>query len=420
MMFNNQLYLRSDYYDNAKHQHTIVFFAVQPDGSLSQPIPIYAWEGKEKDELCQIYTSKNYQYLLIVKKLPVRKKDNVVQLEWTVLDKNLNIDWTKKMEFALDDEASNKNATRYSYLANTVIDNEGRVFILNLMKEREKMKIVHHLELNQFSKTGKTIVYPLDLEDKSLGQFTLLETDRPNEFICTGTFTRKHSVIEFNGVDDAQGTFFFRLNTNAGTVEQHSMSPFSNKLYGDNEHIKDNKDLNIAGLKIIDAYLTPNGNTVLLLDKQREINITSYSGRSNTPSTKTYYCSEHLFSIKYSETGQCIAQNMVMRSIMNGNPKDGLGFLVGRKVEQHAIFYNDARKNSEKSRRYHTTYPGSRRCVLRMAVFNGKEKVKISDVLEPKNHKVIFNPAYSVRNTDGSLTTLLLGHKQVQLLKLKF
>ncbi|MEN9611419.1 MAG: hypothetical protein RLZZ628_2233 [Bacteroidota bacterium] len=430
ILFNDKLYLRSDYYDKAQHKHSIVFFAVQADGSLSQPIPICAWEGKEHKKLCQIYISKNQQHLLITKRLPMEKEDTDVQVELTVLDKNLNKDWTKTAQLTIEDEAGKQNATRYGQLNNTFIDNEGRVFFLKLMKEREKFKVLHHLELNQFSKSDKTKVYPLDLEDKSLGQFTLLDTERPNEIICTGTFERKPGLLGSN--DKVQGTYFFRLNTDAGIVTQHSINDFSKAMCDDSKSVKNNEKLNIYGVKVMSAYLTPNGNTILLMEQQRATELTSSPMTKNKSGiininytisigqTRTAYYSENIFAVKYSETGQLIAQNMVPRSIMNVNTTDGLGYIVGTKTEKQVFFYNDFRKNNGKNWKYRTTYPSSSQCMMRMSVIDDGGKAKISDVLVPKKHKSIFNPAWSVQNTDGSFTTLFVSNKHVKLLKLKF
>jgi hypothetical protein len=429
LVLAHQAYIRADHYSKSKDKHTVYLFPLGAKGKIGKPKKITEWDADGADEgSCGLKLSRDHSKLLVFKTLPVLRKDTKLKVEFTVLDKDLNPIWAGKTSFVSEMKGGFFTAHRNSALRNLMVDNLGRVFVLK-ETEREgasKDDASYITDLYQFVEgENEPIKYNLDLNKKTIRAFALIETNNPNELVGAGSYSENKKISWFQGTNiGSNGTFLFRLDVKSGEVSNKSLKPFSNEMFdfvGISES-KQAKGEGIYGLQLLWYYITDNDNVVLSFDQKYSITTTYTDSKGNRSSTTTYY-SQCMVNVKYSKTGELIYQTFIPKSL-TGSSFTGMGHTLAPHGEQHALIFNDNRKNTEKklrtARDMSSSSPGGRQCVARLVTLDERGKRKVSTLFSHKEEGFVMLPNVELDYEKGTLITIAIRGKNFKLVKINF
>jgi hypothetical protein len=429
LVLNHQAYIRSNVFSKAKQKNAVYLFPLIAKGKVGKPKKISEWAAEGEDEgSCKVLVSKDGTKLLAFKTLELKKKDTRLRVEFTVYDQNLEPIWSGKTSFVSEIKGGWLTSHRTGFLRDYMLDNAGRVFVLKETEREGKNKsdAAFITDLYQFVEgDNQPIKYNLDLNQKTIANLSLLETNNPDELVGVGSYAENKKVSWFATNIGSNGTFMFRLNVKSGEVTNKSLKPFTNEMF-DFMRISEKareKGAGIVGLKLVWAYLTPNDNVVLSLEQKYSITTTRRMGPNLSVTTTTYY-SQVMFNVKYSSEGKVLYQTFIPKNLTSTEGWFGMSHILAPRGEQHAIVFNDNRKNTEKkletTRSMSSSSPGGRQCVARLVTLDENGKRKVSTLFSHKEEGFVFSPDVHLNYEKGVLITLAARGKDFKLVKINF
>jgi len=159
--------------------------------------------------------SKDSSKLLIYNQNPEQKKTQET-FSIYVYDQEMNQMWEKEITLPYPDESV--DVERFE------IDNDGNVYILNKVftdggKKVKRGRVNYRHTILAYSATGEKFVeYPLELRDLFITDLTF-KIANDGHLVCAGIYSQ-------NGISNARGTYFFRLNPKTKEVYANNTKEF--------------------------------------------------------------------------------------------------------------------------------------------------------------------------------------------------
>jgi hypothetical protein len=427
--FNGKPYLFGDYYNKTKDKRYLFALKVQDNGSLGKPQKIAEFESEKDAGSFLLKISKDSSKLMIVAQLPVDKKNLQIPVVFSILDKEFKEVWKGKAAYDTEKKSGLFSGTTYTtVLDNFSVDNKGRVYaLISLPREKsskEKDDSYNFYKLYIYENgTKESKKFTIDLDKKTIYSFQLLQSSDPNEMIGVGTYSENRKLGWFSENVGTNGTFFFKINSETGTISKKSLNPFTNKML-DFMRIdaKDReKGEGINNVKLWDSWVTENNNILLSLE-QKYLVVTTHRTGNTTYTTYTYY-SKMMFNVKYDPDGKIIYQNFVPKSLVAASDF-GMYHLLAPRGERQALIFNDHRKNTEKKledyKDMSSARPGSDRTVARLVTIDEQGKRKVSTLFSNKDEDFVLQPNVSLKYAPGVVITMGVDGKKFKLIKVEY
>jgi hypothetical protein len=403
---------------------------VEENGALSKPMKIAEFDSEKNDGSFVIKLSKDSSKMMIVSQLPIEKKGEAsIPVVFSVLDKEFKEIWKGKASFPTDKKWGLFSGTTYTtVLDNFTVDNKGRVFTLvqvpRKKEDKDKEDSYYYYKLYIFESGAKeSKKFTIDLDSKTIYSFELLPTSNPDEMIGVGTYSENKKIGWFAENVGTNGSFFFKINAQTGTITSKSVNPFSRKVFEfmriDEKEQKKGEGVN--NVKLWDSWITENNNVLLSLEQKYLIVTTSRSGNVSY-TTYTYY-SAMMFNVKYDPNGKIIYQNYIPKSL-RASSTFGMYHLLAPRGERHAMIFNDHRKNTEKKledyKDLSTARPGSDRTVARLVTLDETGKRKVSTLFSNKDEDFVLQPDVALKYSPGTIITMGVDGKKFKLIKIEY
>jgi hypothetical protein len=429
MSIKGQPYIFGDYYNKQKDIRYLFAIKIDSKGVPSKPVKIAEF-GSERDAgAFVIKPSKDTSKIMVVSLLPFDKKKGTLDVAFTILDSELKQVWKGKSSFPTDTKwglFSGTNAT--TVLDNFTVNNDGKVFALIQIprdkneKEKEDSYAFYKLYIfeNGASESKK---FTIDLSKKTIYSFEILETSNPEEMIAVGTYSENKKIGWLRENMGTNGSFFFKINAQTGTITSKSINPFTRKVFEfmkiDAEDQKKGKGINQVSLR--DYHITENNNVLLSLEQQYVV-VTTHRNGNMTYTTTTYH-SEMMFNVKYDPDGKIIYQNFIPKRLVAAGPF-GMYHILAPRGERHAMIFNDHRKNTEKQlddyKDLSAARPGSDKTVARLVTVDETGKRKISTLFAVKDEDFVLQPDVSFKYAPGVIITMGVDGKKFKLIKVEY
>ncbi len=430
LTFNGKPYIFGDYYNKTKDTRYLFSMRIEDNGTVGKPVKIAEFKSTNDDGTFVIKLSKDSSKMMVVSQLPIEKKgDASIPVVFSVLDKEFKEIWKGKSSFPTDKKWGLFSGTTYTtVLDNFTVDNKGRVFALVQVPRKKEVKDKddsdYYYKLYIFE-TGATESkkFTIDLDGKTIYSFDLLPSSNPDEMIGVGTYSENKKIGWFAENVGTNGSFFFKVNAQTGTITSKSVNPFSRKVFEfmriDEKEQKKGEGVN--NVKLWDTWITDNNNVLLSLE-QKYLIVSRQRMGNVTTTTYTYY-SSMMFNVKYDANGKVIYQNFVPKSLRASNTF-GMYHLVAPRGERHAMIFNDHRKNSEKKledyRDLSTARPGSDRTVARLVTVDEQGKRKVSTLFSNKEEDFVLQPDVALKYAPGTIITMGVDGKHFKLIKIEY
>ena len=414
--FNGKPYIFGDYYNSTKDKRYLFALKVQDNGSLGKPMKIAEFESEKDAGAFVLKLSKDSSKLMIVSQMPVDKKNSEIPVMFSVLDTEFKEIWKGKAAYPTEKKWGLFSGTTYTtVLDNFSVDNKGRVFTLVQLprdkdnKDKDDSYNFYKLFIYE-NGTTTSKKFTIDLDKKTIYSFQLLQTSNADEMIGVGTYSENKKLGWFSENVGTNGSFFFKINAQTGTITSKSINPFNKKVF---EFMRiDSKDQakgeGINNVKLWDSWVTENNNILLSLE-QKYLVVSTYTSGNRTYTTRTYY-SKMMFNVKYDANGKIIYQNFIPKSLSASETTFGMYHLLAPRGERHALIFNDHYKNTEKKledyKDMSTARPGSDRTVARLVTVDEAGKRKVSTLFSNKDEDYVLQPDVSLKYAPGVIITM--------------
>ncbi len=327
----------------------IFYFTIEEDGTLGTLEQLGNFTPKEDYLTCGIVVSPDNSKLLVYAELVDLRND---LMGFKIFDTELKEIWHTKSTFdTYEIKQGLKNIVRTVVpRRKCVIDNKGRFWVtIPVAREDEestKDEGDYYFEIHQFKQdTPKPKIYTIDFKRKTLYNFELCCTKKPDELLVYGTYTGSNILSTSNGDGGVMGTFQFRIDVAQSVVFNKVTQDFSDAIF---DFAKINNKRKAAGngiknIRLITSHLTENDNLAFLLECNYKLVSSSKQNTLYTPTTSYY--SDMAIIVKYGSDGKVLFQRYIPKK---SNDTGGSHVLFLQKQEQEIFIFNDNIKNRTK------------------------------------------------------------------------
>jgi hypothetical protein len=402
------------YYNKIKEKRYLFAMKVEENGALTKPLKIAEFDSEKNKGRFEIKLSRDSSKLMVVALLPVDKKDLLLPIVFSVMDKEFKELWKGKSGFPTEKEWGLLNGTSYkTVFDNVTVDNKGRIFALIQVprdkKTKEKDDSESFYKMYIFENGAKEPKkFTVDLNKKTIYSCSLVPSSNPDEMIAVGTYSENKKTGWFTDNTGTNGSFYFKLNAQTGTISNKTINPFSSKMF---EFMKlDEKDQQkgkgIDNLILLYTSISEKNNVLLSLTQDYEVEYVDQRGKY----VRTVYHSKTMFNIKYDANGKIIYQTFIPKSLESSTGTFGMSHILAPRGERFAMIFNDHEKNSEKKletyRSMSTARPGSDRTVARLISVDEQGKRKISTLFGKRDEDFVMQPHIELLYAPGVIITM--------------
>jgi hypothetical protein len=219
IMLNDQLYLLTSYFNEAKKRN---FLFKQKIGSRSllpsrtlDMIADSEARNSENEGKFDLHISRDSSHLLVYNELPYNRREPE-RFALRVFDKQFEEIWNKNIVLPYADNQMTVEEYR--------VDNQGNVYLLGVIyqdgaKERRRGSANYQYVILAYTNSGEEFAeYKIDIGDKFITDLTFRVADDGN-LVCTGFYSER-------GNYSVKGTYFFRLNTKTKEVFNKNLKAF--------------------------------------------------------------------------------------------------------------------------------------------------------------------------------------------------
>jgi hypothetical protein len=412
--FGGKACIFASYFNKVKEKRYLFVMKIEENGALTKPLKIAEFDSEKDRGYFEIKLSRDSSKLMVVALLPVDKKALVLPIVFSVLDNDFKELWKGKSSFPTEKEWGFLSGTSYKTIFdNVTVDNKGRIFALIQVPrdktKKEKNDSESFYKMYIFENGAKeSKKFTIDLNKKTIYACTLVPSSNPDEMIAVGTYSENKQTGWFTDNKGTNGSFYFKINAQTGTISNKTVNPFSSKMF---EFMKlDEKDQQkgkgIDNLVLLFTSISANNNVLLSLSQDYEEEYVDAKGRY----VRTIYNSKTMFNIKYDASGKIMYQNYIPKSLESSSSTFGMHHILAPIGERYAMIFNDHQKNSEKKletyRSMSTARPGSDRTVARLVSVDEKGRRKISTLFGKKDEDFVLQPYIELQYAPGVIITM--------------
>jgi hypothetical protein len=219
VMFNEQLYLLTSYFNEAKKRN---FLFKQKIGSRSltpskrlDMIADSEARNSENEGKFDLHISRDSSHLLVYNELPYNRREPE-RFALRVFDKQFEEVWSKNIVLPYADNQMTVEEYR--------VDNQGNVYLLGVVyqdgaKMRRRGAANYQYVILAYTNNGEDFTeYKLDIGDKFITDLTF-RVGNDGNLVCTGFYSEK-------GNYSVKGTYFFRLNAKTQELFNKNLKAF--------------------------------------------------------------------------------------------------------------------------------------------------------------------------------------------------
>ncbi len=335
--------------ENNKKEDYIRYSIIPIDlaGKASKPVDIAKFKYEERSDIPTVNwaVSRDSTKLLFSAISDDDRDEEKFKVFLSVLDKDLNVAWSRKV-------AINHTEEQVELLA-THLQNEGDVYILAKVYEGRKAKEskkdkkkksvpAYDVVLYHFTKDSETPQESILKLGDSFIRGAALSVGNSGSMKCAGFYSNTKG-------GSIQGVFFLELNPD-GTTKTANKKEFSAsdlKILGSKNTSKDktgDEGLD-ASFKFSDFFVRDDESALVVAEENYSYTVTSYNGRTTT--TTTYYHSNDVVMFSVNPDGTISKVIMLPKRQMGVNTNYFLSYtslIHGNKV---SFFYNEDEDNME-------------------------------------------------------------------------
>jgi len=374
---------------------------VSPDGEKGDWKSIGAYTKKNKKDsapsfLWKVSPNKKDSYILVIDDgdNDKKKKFNVSVIK---LDKNLDVKWTKSIDFEKSQFELNFRTSRIT---------DSGIFTLLLLERKLGKKSSYRNKIVRFdSNSGETKEIVLDISPNRIEYYSLKLLEN-NRIIFFGTFSNQ-PLKEKGSKKNVNGYYIFDIDKNGDLLQKiiHNFTKSDLANVGEN-----NVTINNDGAIGLHRSF---GLNEFVFDKKRNIYsiILDYKEQTKTSVVRTqhstiggndYYQHKDIVYFFLNENGKLIRSGNIPRFQESTNNKQPNGFIT-ELIEGKGFYftYNEGKKNSLKS--FNQKYgKGFRNKVLvsALAEYDGKKTKYIHENISKGNPFLL--PSWTIKINDDS------------------
>jgi hypothetical protein len=335
---NGKFLLFTTFYSSEKEKYYAYVQYISEDGTVDKnvvDIDVMDASSKHNKGKFDFVLSEDKSRILIYRSLPYDKTGNA-RFSYKVIDENLNVLWSKKLDLPYKDKQFHVSKYR--------IDNQGNVFMLaNIDKnkdlvERRKPTYTYSI-LAYFYKEDKVKEYTIDLGEKFISDVAF-NINSTGDLICTGFYSKSSETSQ-------AGTFYLRIDRSTTEVSARSLHDFEKDFMIEfMSERKVDKGRELYNFDIDHLLLRDDGSAVMVAE-QYFMDVVSYYN----PATHSYTYSYHYYYndiivVGFDPTGQPTLFKKIAKyqhSINDGGPYASYVLVDGGQI-LHFI-YNDHADN---------------------------------------------------------------------------
>jgi hypothetical protein len=339
---NGKFLLFTSHYDSDKQRNYAYVQQINENGSMEKnPVLLDSIdaESRRNKGAFDFVFSEDKSHILIFHHEPSDKSSNK-KLTYRVIDENLNILWSKKIELPYRDQQF--HISRYR------IDNDGNVFMLaNIDKNKDQIErkkpTYSYSILAYFYQSDQLKEYTIDLADKFISDITF-NINPVGDIVCAGFYSKSSETAQ-------AGTFFLKIDKTTKEVTEHEVQEFAKDFlmeFMTERKVEKGKEL--FNFDIGHLLLRPDGSAVMVAE-QYYMDVTSYYNPATHSYTNTYnYYYNDIIVVAFDPKGQITLLKKISKlqhSVNDGGPYSSYVLVDGGDM-LHFI-YNDDPENVHRS-----------------------------------------------------------------------
>lgn len=375
------------------------------NGKQGKPSDIAKFKYEGRNDIPRILwkTSKDSSKLLVCAASDNDKDDEKFGLYLSVLDKQLQPIWSRKVNLRHTEEQTE--------VISTVLKNDGSVYMLCKVYEGRKAKESKKNEKKKSVAAYEMVLYHFTQTEQEPKEFRLklgdlfikgasLATNDQDELKCAGFFstTRNGSL---------NGVFFLQLAPD-GSVTASSKKEFTAadlKKFGEKNTDKDkggDEGLE-ASFKFSDFLIRNDGSAVVVAEENYSVTYSNYNGRTWTYTT--YYYSNDIVAFTITNKGEIERINVIPKRQVGVNTNFFTSYVALIRDNDIVFFYNEDEDNMEKP----VNNPKPKvvnkfnDCVAVMTTLASDGKLTRKQLFEAKDVESLFVPSDSSPFGDNKL-----------------
>lgn len=387
LALGDKVYVIANHFNKAQSKFSVYLIEVGKEGALGNQTKIAEWTlNSRKEGNYRFKVSKDLTKIGILALMPVAQKESKQSFSLHVLDQQLKLLWSRQAVLDADDMLIHypikDELVRSADLDAWLVSNAG----IALVRAGQSVFQYHADET--------PIQYPLQESNKTVRDFTLLETDMPHQIVGAGGYTRQEAGL-------LEGTTLLRVNTKASTAENIKHTPFSGSIL---QTMKSNQKHSYLTAKLVNAEVTAEQGVVVYFE-ERDISITAVRGHNSGPIT----------IVRHHQDDALAYQSYIPRLIQNDSER-GMGFASATFKDKTLLLFNESRaKLGKQIRSASVTTPY---CVWRVMTMDGRGAKKTYS-LERVRDAVLMTQLW-FRYDEHTIVTTLFGVAGLTLIKIQF
>jgi hypothetical protein len=327
-------------YSREKQKNYAFVQLLNENGSMEQtPVEVDAIDagGRRNKGAFDFVLSEDKSHILVFHNEPFEKYSNE-KFSYKVIDENLQVLWSKKLELPYKDKQF--HITKYR------VDNQGNVFMLASIDknnaERKKPAYSYSI-LAYFYQQDQLKEYTMDLGDKFISDVTF-NMNPTGDIVCAGFYSNSSET-------DQAGTFFLKIDKNTREVSERNVREFEKDFLMEfMSERKADKGRELYHFDIDHLLLHPDGST-LMVAEQYFMDVVSYYNPATHSYNYTYnYYYNDIIVVAFDTKGETTLLKKISKnqfSVNDGGPNSSYVLIDGGDM-LHFI-YNDSPENIKRS-----------------------------------------------------------------------
>ena len=419
IMIENQMLLFTSYYDKKDDKNYAFVSRLNAEGNVegaTVQIDEIAARKKKNAGSFHFYRSADSSKILIYHNEPWDKdKDADKKFFIKVMDKNLNVLWSKKCVVPYKDKDF--------VISDYTLSNDNKVYMLAKIQEgkREKKDGMpnYRYTILGFTADANNVKpddndeddgsdaeeYVISLSEKFISAISF-QLDKANNLICAGFYSENNS-------SEAAGIFFLKIDSKSKSVLLKNVKPFSKdvlRMFMSDRKI--NRGNELYGYQLRNLIPKKSGGSYLVAE-QYEFYISSYTDSRGITHSTAHYIYNDIVVVNLVESGEIAWVCRIpkfQQTINDGGYYSSFASLVLEKDEKLCFIYNDNQKNlNEKDFNKIRPMGNLKKTIVNIVIVDNQGNYEKAALLNNKEDKVVIRPKMYLQSSANEL--ILYGRR---------